>query len=156
MHMSDAQQVVLKRWSDYHLENGGLPSRKHFSLKDLGRHVTNIVIVDVKDDPLDFEYRLVGTSVAEYMHQDYTGSRLSSIPGKGRDSKFWACLKNAYEEGTPRFFHVPYIGPRQVQDSVYTLYLPLATDHHTIDKLLLVPHYDTKTAIIPVGLQTLH
>lgn len=156
MQMSDSQQALLKHWSEYLLEKGSLPSRNHFSLKDLGRHVANIVIVDVKADPLDFEYRLVGTSVAEFMYEDYTGSRLSGIPGKGRNSKVWSFLQKTYEDGTPHYFQVPYIGPREGRESVYTLYLPLASDHHNTDKLLLVPHYDIKTAIIHVGLQTLH
>jgi hypothetical protein len=154
--MSESQQALLKHWSGYHLDNGKLPSRHDFSLRDLGKHVTNLVIVDVKLDPLDFEYRLVGTSVAEFLYKDYTGARFSSIPGKGRDSKVWSFLQKAYEDGTPHYFEVPYVGPQLGRSTVYTLYLPLASDHRHVDKLMLIPHFDSRTAIIHVGMQTLH
>lgn len=156
MNMSESQQALLKHWAAYHVEKGGLPSRNDFSLRDLGKHVTHIVIMDVKLDPLDFEYRLVGTSVAEFLKQDYTGTRLSSLPGKGPDSKLWSFMKKTFEDGQPHYFEVPYVGPQQGPDSVYTLYLPLASDHETPDKIMLVPHFATRTAIIHVGLQTLH
>ncbi|NVJ97701.1 MAG: PAS domain-containing protein [Alphaproteobacteria bacterium] len=156
MNMSEPQQALLKHWARYHMEEGGLPSRNDFSLRALGKHVTHIVVMDVKPDPLDFQYRLVGTSVAEFLHRDYTGSTLSSLPGKGPKSTLWSFMKKTYEDGHPHYFKVPYTGPQEGRESVYTLYLPLASDHAHTDKIMLVPHFESRTAIIHVGLQVLH
>jgi|GEM_PF-1956495 len=156
MHMSESQQALLKHWSEYHLHKGGLPSRNEFSLRTLGKHVTHIAILDVKPNPLDFEYRLIGTSVVDHLYKDYTGERLSMIPGKGPESRLWSFMRQTYEDGQPHYFEVPYVGPKLGHESVYTLYLPLASDHHRTDKIMIVPHYSSRTAVIHVGLQVLH
>ena len=151
MNMSESQQCLLNHWSDLRGQRGSLPARGDFTLRGVGKHATNMIVVDVKMDPLDFEYRLMGTAVVEFLNRDYTGVRLSGIPGKGPDSDHWSFMRKTIEDGEPRFFEVPYIGPRAGKEKIYTLYLPVASDHRHTDKIIMVPQFRTKTAIIQMG-----
>lgn len=75
--------ALVRRLSEYwesRREPGQLfPERKRFDPDDLRDLLPLITIVDVEYEPLRFRYRLVGTRVVEYNHQEFTGRYLGEI-----------------------------------------------------------------------------
>ena len=145
MQLTEAQESLLLHWKRVQEQHGGIPARNDFSMRDLGRHVPNIVVLDIIEDPDDFRYRLIGSTVVDQLHKDYTGQCLSELPGKGPDSILWHNMAAARDTKKPQYLEVPYVGPKKDQaKTAYTLYLPLASDHKKPDKLMLVTHYEPK------------
>ena len=142
MELSEGQKALRSFWANWQTQNSGqLPSRRDMDTRDNRRHFSYVVVFDVQSDPLDFKYRLVGTSVRENTHGDYTGNTLREMEGKGPGSIIWGLLYNTRESKQPQFQQVPYVGPNKSFMQSTLLFLPLATDHQTIDKIFLVSNF---------------
>lgn len=142
MYLSEAQEAVLTYWLKACPEElDRFPGRSQINPADLGRHMAHVVILDVLNDPRDFQFRLIGTHVREFMFDEETGMKFSELKDKGPKSKLWSIKEETVRQRAPVFQEVPYIGPRPYCSKVTTLQLPLATDHVTIDKILSVPHF---------------
>lgn len=144
MQLTEAQQSLLLHWQHMREKRGGLPARGDFRMQDLGRHVPDIIVMDILADPVDFRYRLIGTNAAEHLHMDYTGKSLRNLPGKGPGSTIWANMDETRQSREPRHLSVPYVGPHADFKKAVTLYLPLASDHQNADKLMLVTSFPPK------------
>ncbi|WP_262692076.1 PAS domain-containing protein [Kordiimonas aestuarii] len=145
MNMSEPQQRMLSHWTKLSMRGGNLPSRADMRLQDIGRYASKIIIIDVKDDPLDYEYRLIGQEVAEELDRDYTGSRFSDVPGKGPGSSFWEHVTQTRDEAKPNFWTELCGIVKAGEKETGILYLPLASDHKTPDKIMLVMHFGRRT-----------
>lgn len=142
MKMGDAQDHILRYWlKACPSKNGLYPSRQDIKISDLRNRMTKVAILDVETDPLDFRYRLIGTRLCDFLHRDYTGYALSELEGKGPGSEIWSILEQVKTSGSPLYRTVPYVGPKATFKQASTLYLPLASDHNTIDKIMLVSHF---------------
>jgi len=142
MEQSEAQETLQSFWQQWCLEhNGQLPSRRDMDTRENKRHFPYVVVFDILDDPLDFQYRLVGTRVRENTFADYTGKSLSQMDGKGPGSKIWSFLDTARTSKETSFAQVPYVGPKKEFMKSSLLFLPLASDNHTPDKIFLVSHF---------------
>ncbi|MFC4348825.1 PAS domain-containing protein [Kordiimonas lipolytica] len=146
MDLSRIQNLLLDYWKDWHANHGGLPARRDLDVRTVGKYLPHVVIFDILDDPLDFHYRLVGTEVRAHTHGDYTGMKLSEMEGKGPGSKIWEFLDTVRTSKEPLFREVPYVGPQKAFLRSTLLFLPLANDHQTPDKILLVSNFISKTA----------
>ncbi|WP_417449875.1 PAS domain-containing protein [Kordiimonas sp.] len=147
MNMSEPQQRMLSHWTKLSMRRGDLPSRADMKLKDIGRYASKIIIIDVKDDPIDYEYRLIGQDVADELNRDYTGSRFSDVPGKGPGSSFWEHVTRTREEAKPNYWTELCSIVKAGEKETGILYLPLASDHKTPDKIMLVMHFGRCTAL---------
>ncbi|WP_417459741.1 hypothetical protein [Kordiimonas sp.] len=152
MRMSEPQQNMLSHWTKLSMRDGALPSRADMRLQDIGRYASKIIIVDIKTDPLDFEYRLIGQDVADELDQDYTGIRISELPGKGPGSDFWDHMIKTCEEGRPNFWTEICKQAKVGEKEAATLYLPLASDHKTPDKVMLVIQFG-RSKVRPIQIQ---
>ena len=142
MKMGDLQDEILRYWLKLCPSAGGVyPSRKDVKVSDLRNRMAHIAILDVETDPLDFRYRLIGTRLREFLYKDYTGQSLSELEGKGPGSEIWAIFDRVLTDGGPLYCEVPYVGPKADFKQASTLYLPLASDHNVIDKIMLVSHF---------------
>lgn len=142
MKMGDVQDHILRYWLKACPENSGpYPCRSDIKISDLRNRMSNVAILDIENNPLDFRYRLIGTRLCEFLYHDYTGKKLSELDGKGPGSRIWSILEEVKNSGSPLYREVPYVGPKADFRQASTLYLPLASDHHTVDKIMLVPHF---------------
>jgi len=142
MKMGDVQDEILRYWLKLCPSTDGVyPSRKDIKVTDLRNRMAHIAILDVETDPLDFRYRLIGTRLREFLHRDYTGQSLSELEGKGPGSEIWTIFDRVRTSGDPLYCQVPYVGPKADFKQASTLYLPLASDNNTIDKIMLVAHF---------------
>ncbi len=142
MKMGDVQDEVLRYWLKICPATGGIyPSRKDIKATDLRNRMAHIAILDVETDPVDFRYRLIGTRLCEFLYRDYTGNSLSELEGKGPGSEIWAIYDQIVAKGDPLYCEVPYVGPKADFKQASSLFLPLASDHNTIDKIMVVSHF---------------
>lgn len=165
MKMSTVQEDILTYWLDACPSDDGLfPSRQQMKVTDLRSRMAHVAVMDVEQDPLDFRYRLIGTKLREFLYADYTGQSFRELKGKEPGSEIWTIVEQVYRDQTPLYCEVPYVGPKADYKQASSLYLPLASDNRTIDKIMLVSNfvlidqidYDTEfdpadTRIIPLA-----
>lgn len=143
--MVQTQKDTLAYWQSKSRDcNNRIPSRKDIKEYDLGRIMSDVIILDVLSEPLDFKYRLIGTNLLEYLNGDHTGKCFSEFDGKGENSKIWQLKRHVVTTKRPIFCNVPYVGPKSDFMRVSTLMLPLASDHITIDKIMAVLNFETR------------
>lgn len=142
MKMGDIQDEVLRYWLKTCPESGGIyPSRKDMKVTDLRNRLAYVAVLDIEANPLDFRYRLVGTRLREFLYADYTGRSFRELEGKGPDSQIWDILNRVRTSEKPLYCEVPYVGPKADFKQASSLYLPLASDHVHIDKIMVVTNF---------------
>lgn len=116
---------------------GNLPARGDLDpLTEVPRLVPHMMLKDVRRDPLDFRYRLLGTALRIHMSQDWTGQWLSQIPFQSAGSTVWANNVWVVENAQPLLARPPYVGPHKDFLHVESIILPLASDHARVDMLM--------------------
>ena len=105
-----------------------MPSRRDLDPAEITTLLPYLQLLDVLGPPLDFRFRLVGTAVASICARDYTGARLSELPGKGRGSVLWNLLEEVWRTGEPSAETPPYEGRLLQLLDFASLALPLSDD----------------------------
>ncbi len=140
--MGDIQDEVLRYWLKACPDTGGLyPSRSDMKVADLRHRMAFVTILDIEKDPLDFRYRLLGTRIRDFLYADYTGKSFLELKGKGPQSRIWKILDSVRTNGEPLYTEIPYVGPKADFKRASSLYLPLATDHNNIDKIMIITNF---------------
>ncbi len=142
-NLSPVQQEFLAYWR----QKAGdqiAPRRRDLDVLDVPKLMPHVIIFDVLSDPLDFRYRLVGTTVREMSRNDYTGLKLSEIDGRGPGSKVWSMLDQVRENQKPAFYAVEYMGPKRDFRKLDDLFLPLVDDRLETDMIMIVTSYQRK------------
>ena len=137
---TETHRLALDHWHEIKGDYP-LPSRADINLNRLGPILTHLVLLDVRYDPLDFIYRIIGDRVLSNFTENYTGRTLTDIPGKGPGSKVYATLENVVTTKVPCIQGVPYVGPNRDFISIESLALPLASDHETVDKIIIIVEF---------------
>jgi hypothetical protein len=71
------------------------------------------MLKDVRRDPWDFRYRVVGTTVREHSRQNWTGKWMSEVEGQGEGSTVFRVMRWVSEGRRPAMFRPPYVGPHK-------------------------------------------
>jgi hypothetical protein len=118
-----------------------MPRRADIDPAEITRHLPGIQLIDVKRDPLDFVYRLVGTREVTARGHDPTGRHVAeSFFGQSADDvlanyrRVIATESFVYDLDK---FTTP--GGRFVQDE--SLFLPLGDAAGAINQILIYTHY---------------
>ena len=115
-----------------------LPARADFDpLIEIPGLVPHMMLKDVRREPLDFRYRLIGSGIRHHLSRDYTGQWMTGIPGQGPGNALWAHHEQAVATRAPVFLHPAYLGPHKEFLRVESVILPLAADHETVDMLMI-------------------
>jgi hypothetical protein len=115
-----------------------LPARGDFDpLIEVPALVPNMMLKDVRLEPLDFRYRLIGSRVRYHLRQDLTGQWMTAIPGQSPGNPLWTHHEQAVVTRAPVFLHPAYVGPHKEFLRIESVILPLATDHETVDMLMI-------------------
>ena len=94
---SSSLRRLSQYWHSKTAPGQPLPYRKDIDAVDLRDLLPIISISDVEYEPLRFRYRLVGTRVVEYNHQEFTGKYLGEVGWVGE-----SLLLSAYVEAVTR------------------------------------------------------
>lgn len=104
-----------------------MPCRKDLDPLDIPALLPHIMLKDVQHAPLDFRYRLVGTTVRYHSTADYTGLWMSQIPHQGPDSVVWRVCASVATKAVPILLRPPYAGPQRDFLWLEAAVLPLAS-----------------------------
>lgn len=119
-----------------------MPARSDIEPYEITRFLPGIVLVDVKRDPLDFVYRLVGTREVEARGNDPTGRRVGDAYFGTSSEDVLENYRRVEASGSYLYdldkFSSP--GGRFVQDE--SLFLPLSTTGDGVGQILVYSHYE--------------
>jgi len=123
-----------------------LPARGDFDpLIEVPDLVPHMMLKDVRRQPLDFRYRLIGTSIRHHLEHDLTGQWMSAIPGQGPGNPLWNAHAEVIAQRLPVFLRPAYTGPHNEFLQVESVILPLAGDHETVDMLMIFVDFLRRT-----------
>lgn len=107
-----------------------MPARADIDpLIDIPTLAPNIMLFDVRHDPLDFRWRLLGTRVRQNFWKDYTGQWFSEDSTyQNRESAVWRSLEMVESNGQPVLLRPIYVGPHDEFLYVENILLPLGLD----------------------------
>jgi len=114
-----------------------MPSRRDVDPAEIAKILPHIFLLDVRQQPLDFRYRLIGTKMDEHMLGRYTGLWMSQIPHQKAPSRIWANCRKVALEGRPLSGDTPYIGKGKEFLTTEDLIMPLSADGRTVDMLFV-------------------
>lgn len=135
---------TLRLWNQ--LRDGrSMPPRAAFRLEDLRFCVGRINLIEIRRDPLDFVYRIRGTSIAQMHREDCTGRSVSSMAPPAYRDMLIRHYAAALDRRAPVLHRI-----RQFKGTYENQYrrlcLPLAEDGETVDMLLTVSCWDADFA----------
>jgi len=144
----EVSSTVLRGGYEYWSGRKGgrpFPSRRDFDpMVEIPRLARSMMLLDVSHDPLDFRYRLIGTSVREHLGGDLTGRRWSEIEFQRAPNPIWLHHQWVVENRQPRFVRPNYIGPHRSFMLVESAVLPLGDDDDRVDMLMLFVDFRSK------------
>jgi hypothetical protein len=115
-----------------------VPARSAFDpLLEIPGLVRFMMLKDVRYNPLDFRYRLVGTGLRAHMTTDWTGKFMSDVEYQRPPSTIWDYHKQVAESGAPLFIKPNYVGPHKDYLFIESVMLPLAEDHRHVDMIMI-------------------
>lgn len=143
--LSASQELFLTSWLDHCSDQpSNIPARSAFPPDRYAKHMSSVVIFSIQTNPLDFRYDLFGTTVRYHSNADFTGKLISSLPGKGSGSQIWNMLDQTRTQKIPFYREVPYVGPHADIKRSTVLFLPMADDNKTPDRIFLVTNFVMK------------
>ena len=143
--------IIMAGLRYWERQRGGkaMPSREEIDPLDIPSLLPQVYLVNVSYDPIDFQYRLIGTDIVDHSTADYTGRRLRDLPEQRPPSQIWSLFNQAVEECRPITTRIPYLHiPGR---SVEKLAAPLSSNGQRVDMLFGViefepdriePHYN--------------
>jgi hypothetical protein len=114
-----------------------MPARGDVDPAEIVKILPHVFLLDVRHEPLDFRYRLVGTKMDEHMLGRYTGLWMSQIPHQRAPSRIWSNCRRVALEGRPLCGDTPYIGKGKEFLTTEDLLMPLGDDGRTVDMLFI-------------------
>ncbi|WP_374309685.1 PAS domain-containing protein [Dongia sp.] len=103
-----------------------VPDRADFDpVMEIPKLLPHIILFDVRRDPLDFRFRLVGSHVRQNLSRDYVGEWFSAIPNYAPGSTIWPRHQLVDELQKPMLQRPTYVGPHKDFVAVENILLPL-------------------------------
>jgi hypothetical protein len=139
---------ILRAGYEYWLKKKGerlMPARGDFDpVVEITRLARNMMLLDVRHDPLDFRYRLIGTALREHMGENWTGRLWSEIEFQRAPNPIWLHHQWVVENRKPRFLRPNYVGPHRSFMFVESAVLPLGDTADRVDMLMLFVDFRSK------------
>jgi len=119
-----------------------LPARASIDPAEFRSILPNVILLDVERDPLRMRIRLVGTRIVQF-RGDNTGRYLHELeslePARLKD--YLAEMRTVCERGRPAFARDAIATRFGGLQEIFVGIWPLATDGHTVDKLVVIEDY---------------
>lgn len=154
-----ATSILLKGYDYWDTKRGDrlMPARADLDPIEMKPILPHVVLMDVLRDakpgwPLDFRYRLMGSTVDTHMSRPFTGLHMSELKHQQPDSQMWQNFSAVATERVPRFNRVPYVGPHRDFLSVIDLVMPLSSDGETVNMLMSIVDFIPREFNLPNGL----
>lgn len=118
-----------------------LPLKQDLNPPDMVAFIRNVVLLDVRYDPLDFRYRLIGGTVRYHLKEDLTGKWMAEIPHNAAPSKIHSALSEVVHNQMPTSTEIPYVGPRAAYATAEDLVMPLVDETGLVTNLMVTVDY---------------
>jgi hypothetical protein len=119
-----------------------IPGRADIDPLDIPALLPQVILLDVRRDPWDFRFRLIGTNVVHHLAADLTGKWMAAIEHMAPPSRTYNSCVEVASAGKPSRSDTPYVGPHRNYVRAEDIILPLASDGTTPDMLLVfVEHF---------------
>jgi hypothetical protein len=119
-----------------------MPARRDIEPTEILELLPYVVLIDVRRDPLDFRYRLVGTAVAARFGHDHTGAHFSALPQQSQGSEVWKTATRILQEKRPIVSHIPYVGYNSWIQNYRDISMPLSEDNDTVNMIFGVLQFE--------------
>lgn len=132
---------------DYWNERRGdkiMPARADLDPGDIVSILPHVILLDVREDPLDFGYRLIGTAIANNLNRNLYGKWMCDIPHQAPPSLIHGACRRVVEHRHPISSEVPYIGPNKDFFSAEDVIMPLSVDGQKVNMLFITVAYSRK------------
>lgn len=139
---SDVVRAALAYWRSK-ARDGRPPARSTLDPAEIPRLLPHVMLKEVRRDPWDFRYRVVGTSVREHSRSDWTGKWMSELPGQDQHSVIYRVARMVAESGAPLIYRPPYVGPHKEFKVCEAAVLPWTDEAGAIDRLMIVVDFLT-------------
>jgi hypothetical protein len=113
------------------------PDRDSFDPLEVPRLLPHLMLKDVRRDPWDFRYRVVGTIVREHSRDNWTDKWMSEVAGQGEGSKVFGVMRWVSEQREPAIFRPPYVGPHKEFKYCEAAVLPWCSREGLVDRVLV-------------------
>lgn len=114
-----------------------LPGRQHFDPIDVWNLVPNIWMVNVLNSPPQFQYRIIGSKVVDYIGRETTGMFMHEVFEHFEDTETCKDMRKAVKHGRPRWRRgTPTMRYDKGFKVVEQVSLPLASDGTVVDIVL--------------------
>lgn len=123
-------EIVIKgfRYWDSRRTGRPWPDRQDLDpLIDIPALVPHAILFDVRREPLDFRFRLVGSYVRENLSRNYVGHWFSEFPNYDATGAIWPRHRLVAENGRPMLQRPTYVGPHKEFTYVENVLLPVGT-----------------------------
>jgi len=128
-------------WNSKLQPGQSIPFRQDIDAADLRDLLPLITIVDVENTPLRFRYRLVGTRVVEYNHQEFTGKYLGEV-GWQEESALLAAYERTVTGRQPNYGYYAWdLRSGGVGRCEFGMF-PLINDGEAIHQIIAVEDYE--------------
>ncbi len=131
---------INQRGFDYWNQKRGskaLPARDDIDPSEILKILPHVFLLDVRPEPLDFRYRLIGTKMDEHMTGSYSGLWMSEIPHQKAPSRIWASCRQVVEQKQPLSSDTPYVGKHKEFLTTEDLIMPLSDDGEQVNMLFV-------------------
>lgn len=133
-------QASLRYW----LEKKGdrpMPSRADIDPIDIPKLLPYVILLNVRHEPLDFGYRLVGSVVRYHLNKDLSGQWMREIPHQQPGSVIWTTLGSVVADRRPVSSSIPYVGPHKDCTISEDMIMPLSKDGEQVDMMFVTIAY---------------
>lgn len=141
--LTENKKQVLDYWRSL-IARTDIPFFIDFDLLEIPLHLPSIVVFEVRTDPRDFYYRLIGSDVDQHNSDAFTGKVMSELPGKGPGSAVWDFFSSVIDARQPAIRELPYVGRYMDFERIEIMALPLAGGDGVKDHILVVTDYFPK------------
>jgi len=129
-------RAAVDYWRDRR-RDGNLPHRDLLDPVEMPRLLPHIMLKEVRRDPWDFRYRVVGTTVREHSRQNWTGKWMSEVDGQGEGSTVFRVMRWVSEGRRPAIFRPPYVGPHKEFKYCEAAVMPWCNRDGLVDRVLV-------------------
>ncbi len=121
-----------------------MPARKDLDPGQLPRHLPNLMLIDVLNEPRRFRYRLIGSRVVEASAENRTGQFFDEVAFFKDNPNVVKDYMSIADSAAPHLSSEPFINhSNKMTYKGRRLLLPLSSDGETVDMLLAYFYFTT-------------
>jgi hypothetical protein len=146
MHPVMANDVIAQARSYWERIRGErmMPRRRDLDPVDIPRLLPFVMLVDVLADPLDFRFRLIGSSIQAILARNYAGRRFSELPHMRKGNVIWAEYEAVVAYHRPTSAIINYVGSDRYVQAVRHCLMPLSNDDRALNMIFAAVEIDRR------------